>query len=176
MRLSQDRIFWAIKRGNEAREVTLSFWSPDDLPVLFKTSKFPTCMRTPWRRFSTSTIKHFDFFLYRVAIFYNEAIPRIEKKIGSFAANDDLITVYVDLKQKLNICKIELLRIFRYITTSVIFKALDNRLVFLEWVWREANGFVSILCTYLFFKNHYYFNQGSYVQRGTERGSWWVSQ
>ncbi|XP_034256178.1 activating signal cointegrator 1 complex subunit 2 isoform X2 [Thrips palmi] len=66
-------------------------------------------------------------FHSRLAMFYNEAIPRVEKKIESIGCSEDQISQYVDLKHKLSLAKMEILRLFKSISLSYVQSLLENR-------------------------------------------------
>lgn len=60
-------------------------------------------------------------------MFYNEAIPRVEKKIEAIGCSEDQISQYVDLKHKLSLAKMEILRLFKLISLSYVQSLLENR-------------------------------------------------
>lgn len=66
-------------------------------------------------------------FHSRLAMFYNEAIPRVEKKIEAIGCNEDHISQFVDLKHKLSLAKMEILKLFKAISLSYIQGLLENR-------------------------------------------------
>lgn len=66
-------------------------------------------------------------FHSRLAMFYNEAIPRAEKKIEAIGCSEDQISQYVDLKHKLSLAKMEILRLFKSISLSYVQSLLENR-------------------------------------------------
>ncbi|KAK3907745.1 Activating signal cointegrator 1 complex subunit 2 [Frankliniella fusca] len=66
-------------------------------------------------------------FHNRLAMFYNEAIPRIEKKVEGIGCNEDQLSQYVDLKHKLSLAKMEILRFFKAISLSYVHYILENR-------------------------------------------------
>lgn len=60
-------------------------------------------------------------------MFYNEAIPRIEKKIEAIGCIEEQISQYVDLKHKLSLAKMEALRLFKAINVSYVQGLLEKR-------------------------------------------------
>lgn len=66
-------------------------------------------------------------FHNRLAMFYNEAIPRIEKKVEGIGCNEDQLSQYVDLKHKLSLAKMEILKFFKAISLSYVHYILENR-------------------------------------------------
>ncbi|KAJ1522168.1 hypothetical protein ONE63_002478 [Megalurothrips usitatus] len=66
-------------------------------------------------------------FHSRLAMFYNEAIPRVEKKVEALGCSEDQISQYVELKHKLSLAKMEILRFFKAISSSYVQSLLENR-------------------------------------------------
>lgn len=64
-------------------------------------------------------------------MFYNEAIPRVEKKVEAIGCYEDRVSQYVDLKHKLSLAKMEILRFFKAISLGFVQGLLENKSVVL---------------------------------------------
>ncbi|KAJ4438457.1 hypothetical protein ANN_14402, partial [Periplaneta americana] len=69
---------------------------------------------------------HQQLFEMKIVHFYENTVPQMYRKLELLANKDDTQPVYVDLKHKLDIMRVELLKVFRLCLATCINPILEN--------------------------------------------------
>ena len=64
---------------------------------------------------------------FRIVSIYANTIPEMYKKLESLALKDETVHIYVKLKHRLDVIRIEILHLFRSITYTKIEIAFESK-------------------------------------------------
>lgn len=66
------------------------------------------------------------FFVNRIVHLYENTVPQMYRKLEVLANRDDTQPVYVDLKHKLAVMRVELLKVFRCCLATCVHSIIDK--------------------------------------------------
>jgi hypothetical protein len=67
-----------------------------------------------------------EFFINSIVHFYENTVPQMYRKLDMLANKDDTQPIYVDLKHKLDVVRVELLKVFRNCLATCLNSCQEN--------------------------------------------------